>query len=655
MTRLYIGLAALLLGGAVGCSDAPATKGSHPVKLIVLGIDGMDPVLLDRAIQSGRAPNLKAMAEAGTYVRMATSNPPQSPVAWSHVTTGAHSDLHGIYDFVHRNPKAMSPYLSTSRVDPGDALSIGSLALTTSSPEVKLLRDGEVFWNILGSHGVPSTAVKVPANFPPPSSRGAEMLSGMGTPDLLGTPGTFQVLTNQPDLIDDGDPSGGIVRAMKPATEQTVRGTLVGPPDPLSSHGEALVLDVEVTVDAARGVALVQLGDVDVLLTAGEWSDWVPIAFDAGLIAGDVPGMVRLFAKSISPHVVVYVSPINLDPTDAVMPVSSPASYAVGLAGDAGRFYTQGMPEDTKALAAGILTDDEFLAQAELVFQERLRMLDRELDRFEGGMLFFYFSSIDQTSHVFWRALGPDAPAELWKYADVIPSLYERIDKVVGDVRQRHPDAVVMVMSDHGFSPYTRKVHLNTWLEQRGYLALREDGTRGEGPLGHIDWTRTQAYALGLQQLFINVEGRERGGIVPPGEREVVMDRIERELIGFRDPDNGRRVVTRVYRPVDEAHPGRVPDMLIGYNRGYRSSDQSAMGAVGSAVVEQNTDKWSGDHCMDPSHVPGVLLSTVPLDTGDGASLVDLAPTFLSYFGVEPPAAMAGRAMLGPAPGVKAP
>jgi predicted AlkP superfamily phosphohydrolase/phosphomutase len=325
------------------------------------------------------------------------------------------------------------------------------------------------------------------------------------------------------------------------------------------------------------------------------------------------------------------------------MPLSSPPEYVRDLARDAGRFYTQEMPEDTKALAAGALDHDEFLAQSELVYQETLRLLDRELTRYQGGLLFFYFSSIDQLSHIFYGALHPDAPEELRRYAHVLPDLYQRVDQAIGEVLERAAasdrEIEVVVMSDHGFAHYRRKVHLNSWLAQEGYLTLLDKPARG--PLGHIDWENTQAYARGLNQLFLNLRGREAQGVVAPEQADTILRRIERELLTWRDEEGNARVVTRVERPPVGTFRDRAPDLLVGFNRGYRSSDESALGEVTDTVIEDNLASWSGDHCMDPALVPGVLFTTFGL-SAERASLIDMAPTILGYFGVPVPKEMQG-------------
>ena len=650
-----LAIAVAAAGLAIACGNHTAgsstSAASRPGTLIVLGIDGMDPELVQRYMSEGRTPNLAALAERGTFLPLGTTNPPQSPVAWSTFITGSGPHDHGIYDFVHRDPNALAPYLSTSRTEPGDTIKIGPLTLPASSASVELLRGGIAIWELLSRGDVMSVFVKIPANFPPSGARRARVLAGMGTPDLLGTYGTFHVYTDSPDLVGQ-TPSGGQVHELV-FDQQRARSSLPGPPDPLSSKGDPLELAVEVVRDRDREVALVRIGLAEILVMPGEWSHWVPIAYNPGLLAGDIHGMVRVYLKSLRPHLTLYVSPVNMDPLAPAMPLSAPEHYASQLAEQAGRYYTQGMPADTKAFAAGILSEDEFLAQVDLVFEERVRMLNAELDRFDSGLLFMYFSSIDLVSHVFWRTLAADAGPDDRRYAHVIPDLYQRIDGVIGDVVKRAgPETPVIIMSDHGFAPYLRKVHVNTWLAERGYLAVRQPGVKKlDGPQGHIDWSRTQAYALGLNEIFINLRGRERYGAVSPRDKAALVNRLVRELEQFRDPETGQRVVTQVHQPESGSYPHRTPDLIVGFARGYRSSDESAIGAVGELVLEDNLDRWSGDHCMDASHVPGVLFSSEPLplaqnssgDSSGAPSLIDFAPALLAYFGIEKAQHLQGR------------
>lgn len=651
------------LGATPGCSE-PERPDWKPVdkRLVVLGVDGMDPKLVEQYMREGRMPHLKALAERGTMMPLGTVFPPQSPVAWSAFITGLHTGGHGIYDFVHRDPHTLSPYLSTSRVKPAETWKLGPWELPdpTSSPEPELLRGGRAFWQTLEEHEVPATVVSVPANYPPAASKYNESMAGMGTPDLLGGYGTFQLVTDEPALAKRKI-AGGIVHAVDFGGGQRVRAALEGPP--ASDPAKPLTADLDVVRDPERDVVLVRLGDEEVVLQPGDWSEWIPFGFDLPMSGSDLPGMVRLYLGQARPHLVLYVSPTNIDPTNPALPISAPAAFAEDMAHDVGRFYTETMPEDTKALATGVLSDEEFLAQDRIIWEERRRMLDRELARFlgepaqqrpgRGGVLFFYFGSIDLLSHAFWRTLDltlrPEHAAEDAKYAHVIPDTYARMDALIGEVIARvGPDTDIVVMSDHGFAPYRYKVNLNLWLAQQGYLSVLPPEQTQPGPLGYIDWENTQAYAVGLNQVFINLQGREKHGAVPAEEYDVVVERLARQLEGFRDPDTDTLVITEAVRPGPTEYGERAPDLLIGYARGYRSSDDSAEGRVsGEDVIEPNRDKWSGDHCMHPSHVPGVLITNRKVEA-EQASLLDLAPTILSYFGVAQGQAMTGAPLWRP-------
>jgi predicted AlkP superfamily phosphohydrolase/phosphomutase len=620
MKRLCL---ALLLAA---CADPSAERA-----LVVIAIDGMDPALVRAYTAEGRMPRVAHMVEGGSLFELMTSNPPQSPVAWSSFITGHESEVHGIYDFLHRDPHTLAPYLSTSKaLGPSFVIDLGEFAVPFGG-EIELLRKGEPFWSKMADDGVPVTVVKVPANYPPEEESSARVLSGMGTPDLLGTPGLFQLFTTDEDLYVE-NPNGGRLHPLYRAGEDRAIARIDGPPDPFSGDGESLHLPLEVIVQPELEAAMIQIGDQGAMLRVGEWSDWIPISFVVGPLM-TIRGMVRAYLASVDGEISVYVSPVNIDPMSPAQAISSPHEYAADLARDVGRFYTQGMPDDTKALIAGALDPDQFLEQSSLVFGEQVAVLEHELSRFDDGFLFVYFSEVDLVSHVFWRAIEPDAPESDRRYAHVIPDLYSAMDGVVGRVLDRVGDrATVMVMSDHGFAPWKKKVHLNAWLAERGYLVPAATPTGG--PLGHIDWERTRAYAIGLNLLYLNRKGREPHGIVEEQDADWLLARIGQELEELRDPEDGTRVVTRTFRPEPTIYAERAPDLIIGYARGYRASDPSALGEIGTAVLEKNDDRWSGDHCMDPMHVPGVLATNRPIEDREWA-LTDLGPWIRSFFGTK--------------------
>jgi predicted AlkP superfamily phosphohydrolase/phosphomutase len=204
-----------------------------------------------------------------------------------------------------------------------------------------------------------------------------------------------------------------------------------------------------------------------------------------------------------------------------------------------------------------------------------------------------------------------------------------------------------MVLSDHGFSSFRRGVNLNAWLAREGYLTLLPGADGTSEWLRDVDWSRTRAYCLGLTGMFLNVRGREASGIVAPeGEAESLRAEIAEKLAGLMDGEKDTIGIREAFDPA-KLYSGPYlengPDLIIGYNAGYRVSWDCATGVVAGPVFEDNVKAWSGDHCIDPRLVPGVLFCNRRVDAEDPA-LIDIAPTALTLFGIQPPAHMDGRA-----------
>jgi predicted AlkP superfamily phosphohydrolase/phosphomutase len=321
-----------------------------------------------------------------------------------------------------------------------------------------------------------------------------------------------------------------------------------------------------------------------------------------------------------------------------------------------------GMPEETNALKDGLFDDDDYEKQVRLFQEEDSdRLLDLALSRFKPGMTtFFYDSDIDIQCHMLWRHKDPkypDAPHHpAWEaaaardHADDIEGYYERADGTLGHVRERLPEGTLLVvMSDHGHEPFTRMVHLNAWLRDEGYLVLAEGKQTGHiFSEGDVDWSRTRAYGLGFNGLYLNLAGREAQGIVDPKKADALLGEIAAALEAWPDPDTGERVVRRVYRGDEvyaEARRAEGPDLVVGYDRGYGCSDESTLGEITEEVIRDNTSRWSGNHLMAPEVVPGVLLVNRKLGA-DGHDLTDLTVTLLSHYGIEPLPGMTGKPVL---------
>ena len=648
--RLFV-LAPLLVVGTLSllsCQRASRWHGHN--KLIVLGIDGMDPQLLKRFIQEGKMPNFAKLMRQGSFRELTTSIPPQSPVAWSNLITGMNAGGHGIFDFIHRDPKTMELYFSASRVEPPKhAIHLGSWVIPLGSGNADQLRKGKAFWQILDEHGVPNSIFRIPSNFPPVPAKG-QTLSGMGTPDLRGTYGTFSFYTDDP-TVAAGAVEGGQVIPVQVENSQ-VTANLIGPDNTFRRGSPAAIEAFTVAVDPVEPVARVAVQQREFVLKEGEWSGWIPVEFQLVPFFASVKGMCRIYLKQAHPR--FQLSPMNIDPADPALPISTPSTYSRMLTDEAGEFHTQGIAEDTKALSDGALDDKEYLEQSHTVLAEHRRIFDSEFPKFHEGVFFFYFSSLDLNSHMMWRLMDPKHPAYDATLAAqngfAIAEFYEQMDHVLGEVLPKLDEhTTLIVLSDHGFAPYYRSFNLNTWLLNNGYIKMKRDAVADSSePLVGVDWSQTRAYGLGLNGLYVNLRGRERNGAVQPGtEADTVIKEIKSKLLGMIDPKTGEHVITRVDIAKDVyqgPYAQSGPDLLVGYNRGYRAGWKTILGGFPPDFLEDNTNAWSGDHCMDYTLVPGVLLSNRKI-AAESPALTDIAATILGEFGIAKSGPMLGQSV----------
>lgn len=650
-------------------------------RVIVLGIDGCDPDIMREVLAETPelVPNFKKLAdEGGGVLDLGTSTPPQSPVAWSNFITGRNPGGHGVYDFIHRNPETyfFAPSTVTEGGEPWK-LPGGWELPNPFAGGGESNRSGVAWWTLLGENGVPADVWRMPINFPVEPGRGVSF-PGMMTPAVDSAYGEMTLLSTEP-AIEEGEK---VIRV----TERNgiIRGAhLPGPGNPLKPHDPRMRAPLDVYLDYEAGAAVVDTGGGPIVLVPGQWSEFTTVTFEPfpmGMMAAG--GIVRFYLRSIEPEFELYASPVNVDPHAPLSPVSFPDDAAADLADDIGPYYTQGMAEDVNALKKGALTDEEFMQQATLVYEERGEMLDVALDRYlandEGGVLFFYYSSVDLAGHMMWRHSDPDHPhhdpefaardSSHWtgregtRWKSVIKDLYVKMDPVLGKIRNRvGEDTLILVMSDHGFAPYRRKFSLNTWLLEEGYLVLKE-GAEREAPEGTqeagkvyvalaVDWEKTRAFGMGFNGLYLNQEGRESQGIVSPGaEAEALLREIKMKLEGLRDSERGGTPVVLSADLASEVYQGErlseSPDIVVGYNSGYGNSDQASEGRIPHAVLSDNLGgTFNGSHLMDPSVVSGILITNGEVELAD-PRLEDLTAEILKRYDVRPSPGMVGRPVL---------
>ena len=554
------------------------------MKTVLVGLDAFSPVVFERLTEQGRLPHLGLLASAGGYAPLAVANPPQSEVSWTSIATGLDAAGHGIFDFVHRTP---ATYSLTVSLLPAQS---GLMGLQFVSPFT-----APTIFDEAVRDGYPATALWWPALFPARPQSPVRTIPGLGTPDIHGRLGVGILFSNDPQRL----PRVGKTRVvlLNPAGKGLYRAQL---PGPQQRKGETS-LDLQLQLKDEQS-AICQVGSQKLDLRLGEWSPVIELSFKTGWFFS-AKVVTRLILTHIQGEVRLYCLPLQIHPLASPWHYATPRPFVQRLWRQFGPFLTLGWPQDTVGLEDGCINDEQFLALCGDIFATREAIFLQLLDEYQEGVLGSVFDSLDRIQHMFWQSRP-----------EVIEAWYERLDGLVGKVQQRlakmgQKRPRLMVVSDHGFGPFTHKAHLNRWLQDEGFLAAASPTSTDN--FASVNWANSRAYALGLNSLYLNLAGREGQGCVAPGEVAPLVAELRQKLGQWRGRDN-QPVVQNVWTR-EEAYAGSLaaygPDLLIGYAPGYRASAETGLGGWGASALETNQDHWHGDHCFAPESVPGVLFT----------------------------------------------
>lgn len=620
-------------------------------RTVIIGFDGMDYNLMKQFIKEGkRFPNFEKLEQDGTFLPLLSTEPPISPVAWSTFATGVNPGKHNIFDFLTTDRNNYMPKLAGSDIlPPKRFLKVGKLNIPISKPKIELKRKSQSFWKIVSSKGIFSAVLRVPFTFPPEKLNGL-MLAGLGTPDLRGTQGSFSFYTD--GVIEDFDISEGVFEKLEKVSDNVYQGKIKGPVNPFVKGNVPLELKFKFTVDREKKTGVVEIGKETYKLEMGKISDWVRLEFKAGFIK--IPGISQWVLEEVreGKPVKLYLSPINIDPESPSMPVSHPKIFSVYLSKLLGAYATLGMAEDTWALNERVLSEDAFIQQVYKTQEERERVFFDTFKKYKNGLMVQVFEATDRIQHMFWRYLKDSGSlAELVSKDDNIKNaiyhVYKAMDDFLGKLLPRlRKEDLLMIVSDHGFNAFNRGFHLNSWLHKEGYLVLKDGKKTSDKWYADVDWSKSRAYGQGLNGIFLNMKGREAFGIVDPGkEAEQIKEEIETKLLTVTDDKTGQPAVKGAFKR-EELYKGpytqNAPDVVVGYNIGYRVSWESAVNYVGEEIFSDNIRMWSGDHAFTRHQVPGIFYCNKKIKESQ-PTLMDISPTVLTAFGIKPLAFIDGK------------
>ncbi len=795
--------------------NAQAQEKEKP-KVILLGFDGVDFGLASRFMEEGHLPNLKSLKESGTFTPLKTSNPAQSPVAWASIVTGLNPGKTNIGGFIKRGfgKSNIIPQLATIEdrhnndvhtISYSDVswlnheskwrwisifaaafLIIGVLILKLllrlrvivslfggivlggvacyfgisffdnipeNVPFPYNLQQGDSFWEILSQNDIKTVGLYAPGAYPVVADENADILGGLGVPDINGGPGTWYIYSSEALVFFDMDTNtGGKVVRLDEEADGRLYGKLFGPTnffrieqfesqiESLKKRKDSAKLTVEereeisaaldrkeneydgwkseadtkkatveffVTPDFEEKEAVFELEGQKQKIKEGEWSEkWFRVKFRLSDFLR-IPALVRLrLIKCSDEEVRFFVPAIDISPESPppYLRISSPAEYCSCIADKLGPYETVGWSCITHGLKDEEISEQVFMEDVEFTMNSRRNLMRNQLARSDWDMFLEIFYTTDRVQHMMYRLFDPEHPQfddQLAKKTipffdrnimlkDSILEVYKEMDSTVGEVldRIKHEnhggrETVLMIVSDHGFAPFYYGMGVNNFLIEKGFMTLTANSSGDPGTvqemldsgrdnyLAFVDWSKTRAYSLGLGKIFINLKGREPQGIVEPGEDYgSVKDDIIRELEGYVDVKTNLDVVKKVYKR-EEIFSGSFcvegdteftfydacgnkfqesrytegfADLYIGFNPKYRVSWQTSLGGIEEEVIVPNTQKWSGDHvAVDPEEVRGVFFCNKKINGSSNPSLLDIVPSILSLFGVEPPKNIDGR------------
>jgi len=654
-------------------------------KVIVLGFDGMDFDLTQKWLDEGKLPNFARLRDEGSFHEFTTSNPAESPVSWTCLCSGLNPGDTNIYDFLRRDYEYRILPSWARKEAPKFLFNL----LPVKKPKIENLRDGDMIWEVVTRNGIKTVVMQAPITFPVDKIPGGKLTPGLGVPDAKGTQGTFSFYVDDLGILSKytkglaekgrGTEFGGQTIQVTILPGDIINDYIVGPTNPIDN--KEIKVEFMVEFNRSEKTAKIRIQNVEQELKEGSWSDWWRISFPVNKLM-KIDAISKMFLvelPGLSPegkpdgNFQLYMTPLNFNPElpPATVDLSYPRPFSSQLVDELNDLYfTQGWPEETWAYNEELIDTQLFLDQVYLeVEKRREQMTLNELAKKDWNLFITVFQSTDRIQHMFFRLIDEKHPRydpeEAAKWGDTILKSYQHADEFAGKILDNYVDenTILIVVSDHGFNTFRRAVNLNRMLINHGFMKVKpefestnqrilDDLFKGDSGqfFNFVDWSNTKAYCLGLGQIYLNLKGREVEGIVEPGtDEDAVKKAITDMLLQKTDPEyENARVILDVYdgkQIYHGKHMDQAPDLVVGFNEGYRVSWQTCLGGAPLDEIEFNDRLWSGDHCsFDPKITTGIIFSNRKFEI-DNPSLFDIAPTIYEIFGVKGPEGLVGKSL----------
>ena len=589
-----------------------------PEKMLLFGIDCGMPKRWRAFAERGQLPTAKRLLDEGVYAtRCLPVFPTLTPTNWASIATGAWPATHGITDFsIH---------------EPGAALDDCPQAFDSS------LCEAEYIWAAAERDGKKSIVVNFPTTYPTTLTDGVQL--GGGGLDLndwrVGLPtGPERMLSLAAEQLFSslGVPLCSDVPPLTPGTPVTLRFEYRDTKDAIDSEpltlyaslcGEKDDHAVRLSSEEAPNIAE---------LRVGEWSPRIDRTFRVD--GREVTGSFRckLLSLEATGGFSLYVTDICASDGWEIPPgVLAEASDVRGLPIAGAGF---------EALSLGWIDLETFVEVNEMLIEWLGAVCAFLLERRPWDLFFIQFHSIDYFYHVASQKLdvGRDdvSEAERKTYEDAELRIYAAIDAVMGRLIGLVKEPLLTVLtSDHGAMPFTRHVSVARILNDAGLLRFTDQDTMNDTPwgsAGEIDWARTSAVPQRCCYVYVNLEGRDPDGSVPPPEYRDVQEGIVRALKEYNDPETGLNPFSLVLKKDDAGMLGlggdRIGDVVYAVRAEFSDEHGQYLGST------DTDDEFGSLRAMFVAAGPGVRRG---VDVTRTMWLTDIVPTVCYLLGLPVP------------------